>query len=287
MVPRVGDTLVSNLRAPLLTVMEDTSPGAHDTLVAACDPQRYRELGVEKWEEHGSCAENLVLALKELNEKNGLKGPKAVGADVSVNSVPAPFNLFMNIPWTEGGDITFEAPTTKRGDYVRLKAERDCVVVMSACPQDVLAINGGKCMVAHFVVEAPPEEEQQQKAQKEREKEPKQKDQKQKDQKQKEQKQEQKTAKPEAAPSPSIRPKVGSRQPSGTSTSMRGLERKQSGPPAKLDRKPSGVSTPAIPERIPSEQSVDTTPQTPKKKPKKLQVRSTPNGVGSPASKGG
>lgn len=152
--PRVGDTLTSNLRAPLLTVVEDTSPGVHDTLIAACDPQRYKELGVEKWEEHGSCSENCVLALKEINDRSGLKGKRAIGADVTVNTVPAPLNLFMNIPWTSEGEISFDPPKTKRGDYIKLRAERDVVVVMSACPQDILSINGHKPMVAHFVVES-------------------------------------------------------------------------------------------------------------------------------------
>jgi uncharacterized protein YcgI (DUF1989 family) len=151
--PKVNDTLVSNLREPILTLIEDTSPGIHDTLIAACDPPRYKGLGVEKWEEHGSCAENLVLALKELNERAGLKGNKGVGADVTINSVPAPLNLFMNIPWDDGGDIGFHAPKCGKGDFVRLKAERDVVVVMSACPQDVLDINNKKPTDAHFIVE--------------------------------------------------------------------------------------------------------------------------------------
>ena len=38
--PRVKDTLVSNLREAMLTLVEDTSGGVHDTLMAACDPQR-------------------------------------------------------------------------------------------------------------------------------------------------------------------------------------------------------------------------------------------------------
>lgn len=159
MSPRVNDTLVSNLRAPLMTLVEDTSPGIHDTLIAACDPQRYKELGVKEWETHGSCSENLVLALNEINEKSGLKGTKAIGRDVTVNSVPAPLNLFMNIPWTQEGDVSFDAPTGKRGDYVKFRAERDLVVVMSACPQDILDINGRKPMVAHFVVESPSPED--------------------------------------------------------------------------------------------------------------------------------
>lgn len=154
--PKVNDVLLSNLREPMLTLVEDTSPGVHDTLMAACDPQRYHGLGVEKWEEHGSCAENLVLALKELNERAGLKGAKGVGADVTINNVPAPLNLFMNIPWDkdgESGNLSFDATKTKEGDYVRFRAERDVVVVMSACPQDILDINNKAPTDAHFIVE--------------------------------------------------------------------------------------------------------------------------------------
>lgn len=154
LIPKVDDTLVSNLRQPMLTIIEDTA-AVHDTVIAACDPQRYRELGVQNWEEHGSCAENLVLALKQINESAGLKGPKAVGADVTVNTAPQPLNLFMNIPFEEGGSLKFEAPKGKKGEYIRLRAERDVVVVFSACPQDILSINGGKPMAAHFVVQEP------------------------------------------------------------------------------------------------------------------------------------
>ena len=153
LIPQVNDTLVTNYREPILTLIEDKSPGIHDTLIAACDPARYKGLGVNQWEEHGSCAENLVLALKELNERAGLKGAKAVGADISVNNVPAPLNLFMNIPWDDDGDIGFKSPKTKSGDYVRFRAERDTVVVMSACPQDILDINNKKPTDANFIVE--------------------------------------------------------------------------------------------------------------------------------------
>ena len=45
--PRVGDILVTNKRRPILTLEEDTSPGEHDTLMAACDRYRYGLLGYE------------------------------------------------------------------------------------------------------------------------------------------------------------------------------------------------------------------------------------------------
>ena len=43
--PGVGDTLVTNRRRPILTLVADTSGGMHDTLLAACDRARYELLG--------------------------------------------------------------------------------------------------------------------------------------------------------------------------------------------------------------------------------------------------
>ncbi len=55
---------------------------------------------------------------------------------------PSSFNLFMNIPWTEDGRLTFEAPVTKPVGYVVFRAAMDVVVAFSACPRDILPING-------------------------------------------------------------------------------------------------------------------------------------------------
>ncbi|KAF2691560.1 hypothetical protein K458DRAFT_437992 [Lentithecium fluviatile CBS 122367] len=170
LVPAVDDTLLTNLRNPIMTLIEDTSPGAHDTLTAACDASQYAALGVDKPEEHGSCAENLVLALKELNEKAGLKGTKAVGADITVNIAPTPLHLFMNAPieiasstqsegtGAKGASLKVAEPQGKKRSYVRFRADRDIVVVLSACPMDVGSQNGGKCMAANFMVEEAKEE---------------------------------------------------------------------------------------------------------------------------------
>lgn len=125
--------------------------------MAACDAPLYAALGVEKWEEHGSCAENLVLALKELNQSAGLKGSKSIGADMTVNMAPTPLHLFMrtelNASGGDGYGLQVEEPLGKKRTHVKLRAERDVVVVMSACPMDLGRQNGGKCMAANFVVE--------------------------------------------------------------------------------------------------------------------------------------
>ena len=165
LVPEVEDTLLTNLRNPIITLVEDSTPGAHDTLTAACDANLYAALGVDKPAEHGSCAENLVLALKELNENAGLKGAKAVGADISVNIAPTPLHLFMVTPielpsdakpaesGAKGAKLSVEEPKGKKRVFVRFRAERDVVVVFSACPMDVGPQNGGRCMAANFMVE--------------------------------------------------------------------------------------------------------------------------------------
>jgi len=38
--PRPGQTVLTNRRRPILELLEDTSPGHHDTLYAACEPAR-------------------------------------------------------------------------------------------------------------------------------------------------------------------------------------------------------------------------------------------------------
>jgi uncharacterized protein len=43
---------------------------------------------------------------------------------------------------------------SRPGDYVRLRAEMDCVIAFSACPQDMVPINGVACTPteAHFEI---------------------------------------------------------------------------------------------------------------------------------------
>jgi hypothetical protein len=61
----------------------------------------------------------------------------------------------MDVRWNEDGGMRLEQSKGKPGEFVRLKAERDVVVVMSACPQDVegVRVNGAEPVDAKFVVE--------------------------------------------------------------------------------------------------------------------------------------
>jgi uncharacterized protein len=135
----LGDTFLTNQRRPILSLVEDTSGGAYDTLMAACDAPRYRLLGVEGL--HDNCRDNLHAGLAAL----GVKLP----------ATPSPLNLFMNIPWSPEGALAWAEPVSTPGSYVVLRAEMDLVIAFSACPQDLLPINGrtGHTTEAHFSIE--------------------------------------------------------------------------------------------------------------------------------------
>lgn len=123
---RTGDSLYTTHRRPILTLLEDTSPGVHDTLMAACDNYRYGLLGCTEY--HDNCTDNLAAALHEL----GLSTPVT----------PSPLNLFMNIPWAPDGALSYDPPVSQPGDYIVIRAEIDAIIAFSACPQDILPING-------------------------------------------------------------------------------------------------------------------------------------------------
>jgi uncharacterized protein len=128
LIPQVGDPLMTNQRRPIAELVADTSPGVHDTLIAACDLFRYKTLGVTGY--HDNCADNMRLALKAI----GLRA----------REVPQPFNLYYSIEWL--------APVSKAGDHVDIKATMDCVVVLSACPQDIVPINALNPLEVEFTV---------------------------------------------------------------------------------------------------------------------------------------
>ncbi|RDW59430.1 hypothetical protein BP6252_12517 [Coleophoma cylindrospora] len=136
--PAVKDTFVTNQRSPILTILEDTTPGNHDILMPACDVYRYAKQYCLK-EYHDNCTDNLRHALESLGEK---------GEEYS----PSPFNVFMNIPLKDDNSLSWEASTAKAGQYITFKAEMDLIIVFSACPNDVLPINGNQSRDAHFLI---------------------------------------------------------------------------------------------------------------------------------------
>ena len=139
--PRTGDKLFSNRRRPILALLEDTSPGIHDTLLCACNKEIYRELGCD--DGHRSCESNLHEALSFIDHEIAL--------------TPAPLNLFMNVPVAPDGTIDRVPPQSRPGDLVRLQTVMNTIIVFSACPQDVTPINGAQCIPrdAHYTTITP------------------------------------------------------------------------------------------------------------------------------------
>jgi uncharacterized protein YcgI (DUF1989 family) len=125
--PLPGDPVLTNRRRPILSVMEDTSPGRHDMLYAACDPARYASLGAPA--SHRSCAGNLAEALRS----RGLQ----------VAAAPQPINVFMDVRAEPDGTLTSAPASSRPGDYIAFRAEQDCLVVLSCCPMDIVPISSG------------------------------------------------------------------------------------------------------------------------------------------------
>jgi uncharacterized protein len=109
--------------------------------MAPSDASRYGLLGVTGY--HDNCRDNLNTALQELG--------------ITVPATPPSLNLFMNIPWMADGRLSWGEPASTPGSYAVFRAEMDLVIAFSACPQDILPINGrtGRTTEAHFAIEYP------------------------------------------------------------------------------------------------------------------------------------
>jgi len=125
--PRPGDPVLTNRRRPILSVLEDTSPGRHDMLYAACDPARYASLGAPA--SHRSCAGNLAEAL--------------AGRGVSITAVPQPLNVFMDVRAEPDGGLVSAPASSRPDDHIAFRAAQDCLVVLSSCPMDIVPISSG------------------------------------------------------------------------------------------------------------------------------------------------
>ncbi|MDX3434316.1 urea carboxylase-associated family protein [Streptomyces sp. ME01-18a] len=135
--PVVGEQFITSLRRPILTLVEDSSPGRHDMLIAACDAARYAALAAPS--DHASCAQNMHAALATVG--------------LAAEIVPQPINIFMDIPVGKDGTLSWETATSRPGDSITFEAEIDCVIVVSACPQDLVDINAGAPTPLRLLIE--------------------------------------------------------------------------------------------------------------------------------------
>ena len=127
--PRVGEAFYSSRRRAMLSLAADHSPGDHDLLLSACDQGRYDLLGHTA--PHRNCADNLREAL--------------AAEGLAIDHVPSPVNLFERVVPGPDGELTISAPQLNGGESVVLAALIPVLVVLSACPMDIVATNGDDC----------------------------------------------------------------------------------------------------------------------------------------------
>jgi aminomethyltransferase len=109
---------------PLVEIVQDTV-GRHDTFLLACTAKYYADAG---YPGHGNCSDNFNAALAP----HGIAPRKGWPA----------INFFYNTTATEAGDIVFDEPWSRPGDYVLLRAMTDLVCASSSCADDIDPANG-------------------------------------------------------------------------------------------------------------------------------------------------
>ncbi|HWP60203.1 MAG TPA: urea carboxylase-associated family protein [Candidatus Acidoferrales bacterium] len=135
-----GDQLISKFNNPMLTIVEDTfTEGKHDLQKGMCSRKRFElvakgaakrifaegvDLNPQRSEDipdHG-CWENLTEALAPWN--------------IAAEDIPSPFNIFQTMridPDTGAMLDTMIRPKTEA--HVDFRAEMDCLIGVSACPE--------------------------------------------------------------------------------------------------------------------------------------------------------
>ena len=136
----IGDQLISKLNNPMLTIVEDTfKEGKHDLQKGMCSRKRFELVaeglakrtfaeGVdlnpkapEDIPDHG-CWENLTEALKPWN--------------IPPEDIPSPFNIFQTMRIDpDTGEMFDTLIRPKREAYIEFRADMECLVAVSACPQ--------------------------------------------------------------------------------------------------------------------------------------------------------
>jgi uncharacterized protein len=130
-----GNRLWSNRSNPMLAIEED-SVGRHDFLLTPCSEATFRHFYPEH-PVHRGCFGNLAEAL----------GPWGIEPD----AIPCAFNVFMNVPVAADGKVRVDPPTSRPGDFIRLRALTDLVIGLTAC--SAYASNGGSFKPIDYRIE--------------------------------------------------------------------------------------------------------------------------------------
>ncbi|MEE9185949.1 MAG: urea carboxylase-associated family protein [Candidatus Binatia bacterium] len=134
-----GDVLISKFNNVMMTIVEDSyKEGTHDLQKGMCSTSFYEKWGDKVFEIYGEtwakvgrkreaapdhgCWENLIEALKPWQ--------------IPPEDVPSPLNVFQTMVIDgETGSMRYSTTRPKPGTHIDFRAEMDCLVGISACPE--------------------------------------------------------------------------------------------------------------------------------------------------------
>ena len=133
-----GDVLISKFNNVMMTIVKDTYQGTHDMEKGMCSTSFYKKWGDQIFKIYGAtwkklgrkrgaaprhgCWENLAQALRPWK--------------ILKEDIPSPLNIFQTMvinPKT--GAMRYAMTRPKPGTHMDLRAEMDCLVGISACPE--------------------------------------------------------------------------------------------------------------------------------------------------------
>lgn len=129
----IGNLIYTNQYHPMLEVVADDA-GEHDLLHPCCRPEMY-DFFYHNGNEHPNCFDNINGALGEHRP------------------IITPVNLFMYTKINADESISVEAPLSKAGDKIVLKALMDITLGVAACSVSESKCNGGKCSPVLVVID--------------------------------------------------------------------------------------------------------------------------------------
>lgn len=109
--------LYSNRSRPMFTILAD-AVGRHDFLLTPCSRETF-EILYDNHVHYSSCFENLSASLAEFG--------------IAPDMISTTFNAFMNVRVAADGSLSIEAPLSKAGDFIMLRADMDLIVGITAC----------------------------------------------------------------------------------------------------------------------------------------------------------
>lgn len=120
-----GHRLYSN-RSRVMLIIEEDTVGRHDFLLTPCSRETFEIIYGHRGA-HPSCLGNIVQALGRFG--------------IEADDVPTTLNLFMNVAVAADGTLTIGVPHSRAGGRIRLRAQTDLWVAVTACSAE-LSNNG-------------------------------------------------------------------------------------------------------------------------------------------------